>query len=251
MDEFLECRIRTFFSFWRQRLDFIKALNHKDNYYEAHVLIWAAIDALSGIWKKSEIQKRAILSSEKFSNKLIFNFFLETYGGEFFSRVSLPDIWDRIDHNQFELPKGTSSTTEIQNLLRTIGGRQEPDDITRHLIRSVNDDQSIDVLREEVMSRFPETCKNALRKSLSLSQYGSIAYKELRCGYIHDGQPGKNSHSFPMYGYNARPTYLYGKYDTPSMMSFSPQFMIQVFSDIINGFEADSLQQNIDPVPED
>jgi len=252
MDEYLAWRIKTFFSFWRERLDFIQSLDLNKNYYEVNVIIWASIDALSNTWKRSDIRKKQSFPSKNGQgSRIIFNLFLEEYGGKTFSYVSLPDLWDRIDSSNTEKErKHFSDYPVVKELLGRVGNRKEPDTITRHLIRSVNDDQPIDSICREVVRQFPDVNKENLRKYIAISQYGSIAYKQLRCGYIHDGQPGQNSHSFPMFGYEFRPTYLYGKYDTPSKMSFSPQFMMQVLLQVIDNFESDSLQQYVDPVPE-
>ncbi len=246
MDDLLKWRIGSFFSFWRQRLSFITSLDVKQSYYEANVLIWASLDALSNAWWKSSIKKQCWMFHDA-KKCLQFNYFLEEYGGEYFKYLSLPDIWLRVDEGRDKDTK--SLNPETLAFLKKVGERKDPTPITKYLIRQVSDDTSIQSIYKQIVENLPDAESSKLQKWLSYSQYGSIAYKELRCSYIHEGQPGKNSHSFPLYGYEFRPTYLYGKYDTPAIMSFSPKFMMTVLSEAIDKFEANSLEQEVDPIP--
>lgn len=249
MNEELRWRITAFFDYWRKRHTFISALELPEYRHEANVLVWAALDALSNLWAES-IGK--IICSNK-GKRIIFDTFLARYGGEFFQLVSLPDIWYRVDQGDVWVdPRNKLKLSEdVRILLGNIGGRRTPTLIEDHYqLRSISEDMSMDALIDEILVNYPETNRTDLEQWLTLSRYGAIAYKVMRNPYIHEGRQGKNTHDYELYGYTEQPTYRSTVYTTPPMMGFNIKFMWSVLGRCIEGFEADALALQVDPVPE-
>jgi hypothetical protein len=242
----LERRIRTFFDYWRKRHAFINDLDISKHNHEANVLLWASIDALSNLWAKKIGKERCNNKGIKKENKrLIFDAFLAHYGGELFQIVSLPDLWNRIerDPKQLNLPK------DVCVFLEKVGERRTPtiDETRRN--RKTSNDLSLNEIIHKTLENYSITNYEQLEKSLTLSRYGSIAYKEMRTAYIHEGRPGSRSHSFDLSMSLVQPTYLSKIYTTPPVIGFSVTFMLCVLEGCINAFEAESLNLRQDPVP--
>lgn len=241
-DERLEWRIRTFFIYWQKRHDFIISLETSKHHHEANVLIWAALDALSNLWKQN-IGKSVCSYQGK---RLVFNAFLSRYGGELFQSVSLPDVWNRVDSDEAKSTQLPESTCEF---LRGIGNRRPPTFVNERQLRQSTDDWDINRVTASTLRVSPETDRRMLEEWLVRSQYGAIAYKVMRSPYIHEGQPGKRSHGFTLSRSSISPTYLSGIYTTPPTMGFSISFMSCILKRCIDGFEADALELGEDPAP--
>lgn len=96
MDENLQYRIKSFFDFWRKRYTFISNLDLAEHRYEANVLLFGALDALSNHWAKSIGQAK----HGKSGSRVIFDAFLASYGSDVFQLVSLPDVWKRVKQGE-------------------------------------------------------------------------------------------------------------------------------------------------------
>jgi len=247
MDETLRWRITTFFNYWRQRHAFIRDLDFSKHSYEANVLLWASLDALSNLWANN-IGKQECSDRRK---RLIFDAFLARYGGEVFQIVSLPNIWNRIDQGNIcvNQQKKLKLSQDICTFLKTIGGRRTPTFTDECELRHSSDDWSMDMILTTILADYPNTDRTELKEWLIFSRYGAIAYKEMRSAYIHEGRPGKNSHSFELGESATRPTYLSGIYTTPPKIGFGVEFMLSVLASCIDAFEADALTLQKDPVP--
>jgi hypothetical protein len=250
MNENLQERITGFFHYWRERHRFICNLNLEKDSHEANVLIWAHLDALSNLWAK-HIGKQECKDQGK---RIIFDTFLARYGGELFQTVSLPDIWNRVDQgyiwtNQKEKLK---LPDDVCVFLSTIGGRKKPPfiDIEERCTRQSSDDWSLEDIINATLAKYPKTNRTELEEWLTLSRYGAIAYKEMRNAYIHEGRPGERAHDFKLSGFPEKPTYLSWLYSTPPIMGFKVDFMLKVLKQCIDEFEADALQLQKDPAPE-
>jgi hypothetical protein len=243
MNEELRWRIIAFFNYWRQRHLFIQRLDFSKHSHEANVLTWASLDALSNLWAEN-IGKEKCKSIRK-RKRLIFDAFLSLYGGEVFQLISLPDVWNRIDKG--ETDRGISQ--DVFQLLSNIGGRQSPTFLNERQLRQSSDDWNLNKIISTVLERYPLADYSQLEKWLIFSRYGSIAYKEMRSAYIHEGRPGKNSHGFSLGGSEIQPTYLSGLYSTPPAIGFKVEFMLDVLEDCIHAFEVDALSLQQDPVP--
>jgi hypothetical protein len=242
MNEELRWRITSFFDYWRERHAFIRDLDFSKHSHEANVLLWASLDALSNLWAENIGSNQC---SKKMGKRNIFDAFLARYGGELFQLVSLPDIWNRVDKgNAADLPEN------IRTFLRTIGGRRTPTDMEERSTRSPSDDWSLDAIITTTLENFPEADGKVLKDWLTLSRYGAIAYKQMRSAYIHEGRSGEGTHSFELYGFAIRPTYLSWVYTTPPIIGFKIEFMLRVLGCCIHAFEADALALQADPVPE-
>jgi hypothetical protein len=249
MDEDLRWRIKAFFSYWRQRYEFIRDLDFKKNNHEANVLLWASLDALSNLWAEN-IGKKQCSNKGK---RLIFDAFLARYGGEVFQIVSLPDIWNRVDRGDIwaDRQKKKKLPEDVCKFLSRIGNRQTPTFIEEHQVRRSSDDWSLDTIITTTLRDYPGTNRTELEEWLILSRYGAIAYKEMRSAYIHEGRSGKGTHGFELYESAIRPTYLSGFYTTPPTIGFKVEFMLGVLECCIGAFEADALALQQDPVPEE
>ena len=243
MNEELHWRIVTFFNCWRQRYSFIRDLDCGKHNYEANVLIWASLDALSNLWAENIGKEEC--RNMKNRKRLIFDAFLSLYGGDVFQLVSLPDIWNRVDggHIDQKIPQG------IFQLLSKIGERQSPTFLNERQLRQSSDDWSLAQVVAAVLEKYPTANQEQIKKWLVLSRYGSIAYKEMRSSYIHEGRSGKGSHGFNLSKSAIRPTYLSGIYTTPPTIGFKIEFMLNVLEGCINSFEANALSLQQDPVP--
>ncbi len=251
MDEELRYRITTFFDYWRKRYLFINNLDFNNYSHEANVLIWASLDALSNLWAKNIGKEQC----GKAGNRVVFDAFLARYGGDFFQLVSLPDVWHRIDEEDIELDKKgkVKLSQDVCLFLKNIGGRLTSPNIKpleERQIRSVSDDWRMDKIITEIQVKFPQTNCTDIKKWLALSRYGSIAYKQMRCAYIHEGRAGKNTHSFELHGSGIQPTYCSWIYSTPPIIGFKVEFMLRVLECCIHAFESEALKLEKDPVPE-
>jgi hypothetical protein len=93
------------------------------------------------------------------------------------------------------------------------------------------------------------TDPNLLCNWLRASRYGSLAYKSMRSFYIHEGRPGRTSHSFQLHDSDVSPTYLSNINASPGVIGFSPRFMLSVLDLCILTFERESLELQMDPSP--
>lgn len=244
MNEELHWRITTFFDYWRQRHLFIRDLDFRKHNHEANVLIWASLDALSNLWAENIGKEEC--RDIKNRKRLIFDSFLFRYGSDIFQLVSLPDIWNRIDCGNID----QKISQDVFQLLSKIGERQSPTFLNERQLRQSSDDWSLAQIVSTVLERYPTADHGQLEKWLVLSRYGSIAYKEMRSAYIHEGRSGKGAHSFSLSRSAISPTYLSGIYTAPPTIGFKVEFMLNVLQDCINAFEADALALQQDPVPE-
>ncbi len=223
MDGELLWRIKTFFNYWRERRDFICDLDFGKHNHEANVLLWAAFDALSNLWA-GDIGKECCSSKGK---RLVFDAFLECYGGELFQIVSLPDVWNRVDRGDIlvDRKKNLKLDKDVCTFLSKIGDRQTPTFKNKHEFRHSSDDWNIETVITATLGGCPGTNRTEIEEWLILSRYGAIAYKEMRSAYIHGGQPGKGAHGFELSESATRPTYGSGMYTTPPSIGFKIEFM--------------------------
>lgn len=241
MQENLQWRITAFFDYWRKRHAFISNLDLSEYHHEANVLLWAAFDALSSIWAEN-IGKEQCQTTKK---RIIFDAFLARYGGEVFQIVSLPDVWNRADDEIKK--KQTTFNKNTYTFLSEIGGRRNPPKITdEYRLRHSSDDLSMDAI---LLKKYPQTDSDKLKKWLNPSRYGSIAYKEMRSAFIHEGRYGSNAHGDELAESAKKPTYLSGIYTTPPIMGFALEFMLPVLKSCIDAFEAEALKVQKDPAP--
>jgi|GEM_PF-2014618 len=252
MDEELQSRITFFFDFWRKRHAFISKLNLVEQRYEANVLLWGSLDALSNLWAEG-IGKKECSNSGK---RIIFDAFLVRYGGDVFQLVSLPDVWSRVDRGDtwIDQRKGIKLPENVFRFLSTIGGRKiythEDDfDMDARTTRSILNDLRMDDIINQTLANYPNTTRSELEQWLILSRYGAIAYKEFRNAYIHEGRPGKRAHDYKLYRWAENPTYQSWVYSTPPTMGFSVEFMLKVFQRCIEKFEDEALNLQVDPAP--
>lgn len=249
MDENLQWRITSFFDWWRQRHAFISKLDLIKQRYEANVLLWGSLDALSNRWAGS-IGKKEYSNNRK---RIIFDAFLTRYGGDIFQLVSLPDVWNRVKQGHAsKLPNDVSiflSTIEYRKICSSV--YKYEDDLGKEAItnRSISNDLSMDDIINRTLANFPNTNRGELEQWLILSRYGAIVYKEFRSAYIHEGQPGERTHDYRLYGWAERPTYRSSVYSTPPIMGFGVEFMLGVFKRCIKEFEAEALALQVDPAP--
>jgi hypothetical protein len=253
MDEDLLSRITGFFDFWRSRVLFIENLDHQTNNYEANILIWSCLDALSNLWAK-RIGKS---NCKKLGARLVFDEFLAYYYGDMFQKVSLPDIWHRIDQNQIYLKKKNSDCKcdiklpdEAVRLLNNLQRSWAPIELEleSNKLRNISDDLDI----KNILTKFDHYDSqeiDVIKEWLMFSRYGAIAYKEMRNSYIHEGRSGKGAHGFELHESELRPTYLSYVYTTPPKMGFSVQFMLKVLDECITSFEKDAMKLEQDPAP--
>ena len=238
-----------FFNYWRKRHVFISQLDLDEYTHEANVLIWSSLGALSNLWAKS-------IGKELYKGKgdrIIFDAFLAHYGCNCFSLVSLPDIWQRIDDGDIEIKVCKEKSSKklpkaICDFLQTIGGRRAPNYLEDHKTRSVTDDLSMDTILKdvkEILKYHPEISFLEMKEWIALSRYGSIAYKQMRSSYIHEGKSGKKSHGFELLFAESQPTYLSHIYSIPARLGFSPKFMMRIFEICIISFENEALEKNI------
>lgn len=251
MDGDLLFRITSFFDFWRRRVFFIEKLDYQTNNYEANILIWSCLDALSNLWEK-EIGKDKCEDFSQ-SKRLIFGEFLSHYYPDIFNQVSLPHIWNRLEPlddkkpqikiDKFTLPKN------IISLLANIKRSQKSETGEIRKTRNITDDLPIDVVLKELSFECKTEELAMIKKWLKFSSYGTIAYEEMRNSYIHEGRAGKQSHGFKLHGSEIRPTYFSRIYETPPKMGFSVEFMLEVLSSCIDSFEKDAIELQQDPAP--
>lgn len=249
MNEELRWRIKAFFDFWRRRYAFVRNLDFKEHNHEANVLLWAHFDALSSLWAQNIAKKQY----GKKGKRIIFDAFLATYGGELFQIVSLPHVWNRIDKEDVWVNRKNSQklSEDVCTFLSKIGERQTSTRINQYQLRQGSADWNLKTIIAETLQRYPETNSTELEEWLTLSRYGAIAYKEMRSAYIHEGRAGKSTHGFDLYESEKRPTYFSGIYTTPPIIGFQVEFMLSVLEKCINAFEADALELQQDPVPEE
>ncbi|MEP0885194.1 hypothetical protein NDI49_26955 [Trichocoleus sp. ST-U3] len=242
MSEELQWRITSFFDYWRERHAFIRDLDFSKHSHEANVLLWGELDQLSNLWAGNIGSKQC---GKKMGKRNIFDAFLARYGGELFQLVSLPDIWNRVDKG-----KAADLPENIRTFLGTVGGRCTPTVLQEQRTRCSSEDWSLDATITRTLANYPEMDRTKLEEWLTFSRYGAIAYKQMRCAYIHEGRPGKGTHSFKLHGFAERPTYRSAIYATPPIMGFDIEFMLRVLGFCIDEFEADALALQADPVPE-
>lgn len=249
MDENLQYRITYFFDWWKQKHLSISNLDLTEQRYEANLLLWGSLDALSNHWAKS-------ISKEKYGNagkRIIFDAFLTSYGGDLFQLVSLPDVWSRVKQ------KNTSKLPENVFIFLSEVGRYKPSSLSyeyqddlgmnTYANRSITDDLSLSNIIKQTLESCPNVIEAELEQWLIYSRYGAIAYKELRNAYIHEGQPGGRTHDFRLYGWGEKPTYHSSIYSTPPIMGFSVEFMLGILKQCIDEFETEALRLQVDPAP--
>ena len=241
----LNFRIILFFDYWKERYQFISDLDLNKYNHEANVLLWASLDALSNLWAEN-LGKEQCSSTNK---RIIFDAFLAHYGGDLFQLISLPDVWRRIDKQDFKVGKIELPNDIPPTLLKDIGGRHTPSILEERPTRSISDDWSMDKIVVEILRNCPQTNRTQLEEWLIFSRYGSIAYKQMRSTYIHEGRSGKDTHNFKLHGYQINPTYRSSIYTTPPIIGFGVEFMLGVLKRCIYEFELDALTLKKDPVP--
>ncbi|MEQ8997859.1 MAG: hypothetical protein RID53_15300 [Coleofasciculus sp. B1-GNL1-01] len=276
MNEELSDRIRGFFDFWREDYNFIDALDPSRDYYQANVLIWAALDTLSNHWAKGIGQTQDKEQQKKPPQSLIFDAFLERYAGAGkashqnqtispFQMVSLPHVWHRAECCYDNKNKNCDLPKDVYKFLKEIKRRDSDFPATgqtwqfsdgsgldfkeKRQTRQISDDLRLDKIVELTLEKYPEAEKSKLEKWLAFSRFGAIAYKEMRCPYIHEGQHGTNAHGFLLGNHEMQPTYLSYLYTTPPKIGFSVEFMLGILESCIKNFEAESLELGIDPAP--
>jgi hypothetical protein len=237
-------RIILFFDYWKERYQFIYNLDLNKYNHEANVLLWASFDALSNLWVDN-IGKDQCGKSGK---RIIFDAFLARYGGEQFQLVSLPDVWSRVDQGNVKVGQ-TKLPDDISTLLKNIGVRHTPNILEERQTRSISDDWDMDKIVDEILRNCPQTNRTQLEEWLTFSRYGSIAYKQMRSTYIHEGRSGKGTHDFKLHGYQIKPTYRSSIYATPPIIGFGVEFMLGVLKRCIYEFESDALKLEKDPAP--
>ena len=241
----LNFRIILFFDYWKERYQFICNLDLNKYNHEANVLLWASLDALSNLWADNIGNDQCGGSSKR----IIFDAFLARYGGDLFQLVSLPDVWGRIDNKNFTVGKTELPNDIPPTLLEDIGGRHTPSILEERQTRSISDDWDTDKIVNEILKNCPQTNRTQLEEWLTFSRYGSIAYKQMRSAYIHEGRSGKGTHDFELHGYQIQPTYRSSIYTTPPIIGFGVEFMLSVLKRCIYEFELDALTLKKDPVP--
>lgn len=231
---------RPFFEFWRTRAAFIEALDPHENFYEANVLTWAALDAIGNLWGRC-LHPDANKSARRMGD------FLAMHGGDAFQRVSLPALWawaDRLDQG--------SVRRSILERLQQLGGRREPTLIEQRQIRMLTDDPlAADVLHDLHGITTQKLPKKGTVEDLVLAcRFGEIAYTEMRCAILHEGRLGEGAHGFELGAESLDgPTYLSGSFGVSPSVGFSPRYMIRVLRACIDGFELEVKAAGVDPVP--
>ncbi|MBE9194266.1 hypothetical protein IQ219_02745 [Synechocystis sp. LEGE 06083] len=233
--------------------DSITALaSNQTNNYEANILIWSCLDILSNLWSKRIGKSKCKL----LGSRLIFAEFLCDYYGDIFQKVSLSDVWYRIDKGNFYLASKKPDYNcdyklpdKVIELLQNLKRSSPPIDLEldSRKLRTISDDLNL----KDILTKFDNyECKqmDVIREWLMLSSYGAIAYKEMRNAYVHEGRGGKGSHGFQLHEFKTRPTYLSYVHTTPPKMGFSVEFMLNVLSNCIDSFEKDSIKLQQDPV---
>jgi hypothetical protein len=231
---------RPFFEFWRTRAAFIEKLDPHDDFYEANVLTWAALDAVGNLWGRClhpDSNKPARRTGD----------FLALHGGDAFRRVSLPALWARADR----LDQG-STKRDILERLRQFGGRRKPTFVEQRQFRMLTDDP----LADDVLRDLAGVATHVLPKGGTVSdlvlacRFGEIAYTEMRCALLHEGRLGEGAHGFEL-GAESHdgPTYLSGSFSVPPSIGFFPRYMVKVLRTCIDGFELEAKAAGANPVP--
>lgn len=239
-----DSKTRRWFDWWRSRASFIESLDVETNFYEANALTWAALDALAGHWARCF--QRDLL---KGSNRRRFGEFLSRLGGtdNAFRRVSLPALWafaDTLDP--------AVATSAVRERLRQVGGRREPTIIERQQARMLRDDPLADDILQEFATI--QACKvqgrMTVRDVVLRARFGEVAYEEMRCAFIHEGQSGPRTHSFDMGTESDEgPTYLPGLFSVPPSIGFTTRYMAKVLRTCLDGFQAEALSADVNPSP--
>jgi hypothetical protein len=239
-----EAKTRGWFDWWRSRATFIEALEPKANFYEVNVLVWAAFDALAGHWARC---LHADLQDGTDRRRL--GELLSRLGGadNAFERVSLPALWafgDGLDPAR--------ATPAVCDRLRQLRGRRVPTFIEERQARTLHDDPFAKDLLAEVADIAAHKVRGRMtvRDIVLRARFGEIAYEEMRCAVIHEGQPGPRTHSFDLgTESDAGPTYLSGHFTAPPSLGFSSRYMVKVLRACLDGFEAEALSAKVDPSP--
>lgn len=232
---------RPFFEFWRTRAAFIEGLDHHENFHEASVLVWAALDALGNLWA------RCLHPDLRKPDRRRLGELLARHGGDPFRRVSLPALWARADGLDPEL-----TGRVVRARLRNFGARKEPTVLEQRQARMPTDDPFIEevllTLNDIVTEMLPKG--GTVRDLVLRCRFGEIAYTEMRCAILHEGRLGDGAHGFEL-GPESHdgPTYLSSVFGVPPAIGFSPQYMVKVLRECINGFEVQAKGAGVDPVP--
>jgi len=241
-------RARTFFAYWRERMEFIRTPPISERHHEANILLFAAFDALANLWAR--VLRPGVVQSDRRR----FGDFLAKHGGEpdVFERICVPDLWHRADEGTLPFRR------DLIEIVRSCGGRRKPS--IADGVRSIErDDPTADTfLSGELQAVAAETVRKGKgtttgHEVLLTSRIGEFVYSEYRCAWIHEGRSGMKTHSFNFdpSGQGERPSYLSSKFGTPPRLGFSPPFMVKVLSNCIDGFEVEAEIAGLDPVPPD
>ncbi|NEQ66146.1 MAG: hypothetical protein F6K21_11700 [Symploca sp. SIO2D2] len=242
--------INTFFDYWKKRQEFINNLDLHKNRHEAYVLLLSHLDGLSNIW----VEKIGKDKCRDFSRRkgLIFDAFLSDYGGNLFQLVSLPHVWNRVQNNNQNNDLNKILPEEVREFLKNfrrqpVSGLSSKDKAVR---RNIYEDLCLEDIGNTILKKYPHVDKEKLWYWMRYSRYGKILYNQLRCMFIHQGRPGKNTHDFSFSAYEHEPTYGGHIYQVPNPIGFSAEFLKTILERCIDKYQEESLILRVDPLPD-
>jgi hypothetical protein len=232
---------RSFFDYWKLRLAFIMGLSPMDHEHEINILCWSTLEALSLSWANTSGYSQCGQFCKQ--KRRVFDTFLAAHGGSVFSLVSLPDLWARCESilkepHASEKQKGYQPSLEQCSFLRSYYWNS-PSVPEERQTRQISMDRTLSQIWDDLISHFASRPTEALCTWISRSRYGSVAYKILRCPYIHEGRHGLHSHGFALYLSETQPTYLSHVYSLNLRLGFAPAFIVNLVRVCISSFEAE------------
>lgn len=212
-----------------------------DHEHEINILCWSALEALSLSWANTSGYSQCSQFCKQ--KRRVFDAFLTAHGGSVFSLVSLPDLWARCESilnesNASERQKGYQPSLELCSFLRSYYWNC-PSVLEERQTRQISMDRTVSQICNDLISRFASLPTEDLCTWISRSRYGSIAYKILRCPYLHEGRHGLHSHGFALHLSDTQPTYLSHVYSLNLRLGFGPAFIVNLARDCISSFEAE------------
>ncbi len=236
---------RGFFDYWRLRLDFTMGLSPIVNEHEINILCWSSLEALSQSWANTSGHSQC--GSYRKQKRRIFDAFLAAHGGPVFSLVSLPDLWARCEcilneTRASEERKSFQPTLELCTFLRNYYW-SFPSVLEEHQTRQISMDRTFCQIYNDLSCQFTSLPNEELCAWISRSRYGSIAYKIMRCPFIHEGRRGDHSHGFALHLSETQPTYLSHVFSMNPRLGFGPVFIVNLVGDCIRSFEAEIASQ--------